>query len=127
MALRFSFFKTPQHKRFEYTPRIWDPAKEEREERLKQVRKELGIIDNTSDGKPYIPNIRGSFRKEYEQNKRSKKQLNFNKIRSYIVICTILLLCLIFFYFTRIYPYLFNSNLEGQEDTEYIERTEFYE
>ncbi|MDR0725155.1 MAG: hypothetical protein LBF59_03990 [Prevotellaceae bacterium] len=125
MALRFSFFKIPQHKRFEYTPRIWNPEKEEREERLKRVREELGIIDNTSDGKPYIPNIRGSFRREYEQNKKSKKQFNYNTIRSYIIIGTILLLCIIFFYFIRIYPYLFNG--EGQDNNEYIEQTEFYE
>jgi hypothetical protein len=124
MALRFSFFKTPQHKRFEYTPRIWDPAKEEREERLKKIQEELGIINNTSDGKPYVPNIRGKFRKEYEQNKKSKT-FNYNKIRSYIIIGTILLLCLIFLYFTRLYPYLFQS--EEQNDNEYIERIEYYE
>jgi hypothetical protein len=125
MALRFSFFKVPQHKRFEYIPRIWDPAKEEREERLRRIQEEMGIVNNTSDGRPYIPNIRGSFRKEYEQNKKSKKQFNHNKIRSYIVICTILLLCIIFFYFTRIYPHLFNAG--EQNNNEYIEQTEFYE
>jgi hypothetical protein len=124
MALRFSFFKTPQHKRFEYTPRVWDPAKEEREERLKRIQDELGIVNNTSDGKPYVPNIKGSFRKEYEQNRKSK-QFNYNKIRSYIIIGTILLLCLIFLYFTRLYPYLFQS--EEQNDNEYIEKTEYYE
>jgi hypothetical protein len=125
MALRFSFFKTPQHKRFEYTPRIWDPAKEEREERLKRIREELGIIDNTSDGKPYVPNIKGSFRKEYEQNRKSKNKFDYNKIKSYIIIGTIVLLCIIFLYFTRIYPYLFSG--EGQNDNEYIEKIEYYE
>jgi hypothetical protein len=125
MALRFSFFKIPNHKRFEYIPRVWDPAKEEREERLKRIQEELGIVNNTSNGKPYIPNIKGSFRREYEQNKKSKKQFDYNKIRSYIIIGTILLLCIIFFYFTRIYPHLFN--VEGQNNTEYIEQTEFYE
>jgi hypothetical protein len=125
MALRFSFFKVPRHKRFEYTPRIWDPAKEERDERLKRIQKELGIIDNTSDGKPYIPNIKGRFRKEYEQTGKDKKQFDYNKIRSYIIIGTILLLCLIFFYFTRIYPYLFQNG--EQDKNEYIEQTELYE
>jgi hypothetical protein len=125
MALRFSFFKIPQHKRFEYTPRIWDPAKEEREERLKKIREELGIINNTSGGKPYIPNIKGSFRREYEQNRKGKKQFNYNRIRSYIIIGTILLLCIIFFYFTRIFSYLFNTEKQG--NSEYIEQMEFYE
>jgi hypothetical protein len=125
MALRFSFFKIPRHKRFEYTPRIWDPAKEEREVRLKRIREELGIIDKTSDGRPYIPNIKGSFRKEYEQNKTGGNKINYGlKIRSYIIIGTILLLCIIFFYFIRLYPYLFSG--EWQNNNEYIEKTEFH-
>ncbi|MDR1583576.1 MAG: hypothetical protein LBS55_10045 [Prevotellaceae bacterium] len=125
MALRFSFFKTPQHKRFEYTPRIWDPAKEEREERLKRIQEELGIIDNTSTGKPYIPNIKGSFRKEYERNGKSKNKIDYsNKIRSYIIIGAVLLLGVIFFYFIRIYPHLFSGT--KQYNKEYID-TEIYE
>jgi hypothetical protein len=124
MALRFSFFKIPQHKRFEYAPRIWNPAKEEREERLKQIQKELGIVTNTSDGKPYIPNIKGSFRKEYEQNKKPKT-LYSNKIRSFIILGSIFLLCIIFFYIVRMYPYFFSP--EEQNNSEYIEKTEFYE
>jgi hypothetical protein len=124
MALRFSFFKIPRHKRFEYTPRIWDPAKEEREERIKRIQEELGI--NTSDGKPYIPNIKGRFRKEYEQNKKSRaKAVYGNKIRSYIIIGAILLLCVIFLYFTRLYPYIFPG--KGQDNNDYIEKIEYYE
>jgi hypothetical protein len=124
MAFRFSFLKIPQHKRFEYTPRIWDPAKEEREERLKQIREELGIINHTSDGKPYVPNIKGSFKKEYEQSRKKGKMFEYGKIRSYIIIGTILLLCIIFFYFTRIYPYLFS---DASENNNKQEQTEFYE
>ena len=63
MALRFSFFKVPEHKRFEYIPRYWNPEKEEREARLKRIQEEMGATSNTSDGKPYVPNIRGSFRR----------------------------------------------------------------
>jgi hypothetical protein len=126
MALRFSFFKTPQHKRFEYTPRIWDPAKEEREEREKRIREELGIVDDTSEGKPYVPHIKGSFRKEYKQNRKSKNKIGYgNRIRSYIIIATVLLLAVIFFYFMRIYPYMFSGN--RQNDNKHIDNIEFYE
>ncbi|MDR1170083.1 MAG: hypothetical protein LBK97_04525 [Prevotellaceae bacterium] len=126
MTLRFSFFKTPQHKRFEYTPRIWDPEKEDREERLKRIQEELGIIDTASGGKPYVPNIKGSFRKEYELNKKSKNKTSYsNRIRSYIIIATGLLLGIIFFYFMRIYPYMFSGN--GQDNNEHIDNIEFYE
>jgi hypothetical protein len=124
MALRFSFFKIPKHKRFGYTPRIWDPAKEEREERIRRIREEMGI--NTSDGKPYIPNIKGSFRKEYDRNKKGKTKFVYdNKIRSYIIIGAILLLCVVFFYFIRLYPYLFSG--ERQDNNDYIEKIEYYE
>jgi hypothetical protein len=127
MALRFSFFKIPEHKRFEYTPRVWDPAKEEREERIKRIQEEMGIRNIASGGKPYVPNIKGSFRKEYEQNKRGgKPKIDYGKrIQSYIIIGAILLLCVIFFYFSRLYPYLFSG--EHQNSNDYIEKTEFYE
>ncbi|MDR1130342.1 MAG: hypothetical protein LBK96_05125 [Prevotellaceae bacterium] len=124
MAIRFSFFKIPQYKHFEYTPRIWDPEKEEREERIKQIQEEMGIRD-TSDGKPYVPNIKGRFRKEYEQNKKGRPKLTYsNKIRSYIIIGTILLLCAIFFYFIKLYPYMFSG--EEQDNSDDIEKIEYY-
>jgi hypothetical protein len=126
MALRFSFFKIPEHKRFEYIPRIWNPEKEERDERLRQIREELGIITNTSDGKPYVPNIKGSFRKEYEQNNKGKVKLGYsNKIRSFIIIGSILLLCIIFFYIIQLYPYFFSP--QEQDHTEYLDKYEIYE
>ncbi|MDR1223335.1 MAG: hypothetical protein LBL07_10740 [Tannerella sp.] len=124
MALRFSFFKIPKHKRFEYTPRIWDPEKEEREERIKQIHEEMGILD-TSGGKPYVPNIKGRFRKEYEQSRKSRPKLAYsNKIRSYIIIGTILLLCAIFFYFIKLYPYMFSGG--GEDSGDNIEKIEYY-
>jgi hypothetical protein len=36
MPFRVSFFKTPKHKVFNYTPRYWDPEKEARETRGKK-------------------------------------------------------------------------------------------
>ncbi|MDR0385220.1 MAG: hypothetical protein LBH60_03995 [Prevotellaceae bacterium] len=107
-------------------PRIWDPAKEERDERLKRIREEMGIIDSHPAGKQYVPNIKGSFRKEYEQNRKSKNKISYSsKIRSYVIIATVLLLGIIFFYFIRIYPYLFSG--EGQDISKPTDKTEFYE
>ncbi len=36
------FFKTPSHQRFEYTPRHWDPKKEDLEKRLENAMKKKG-------------------------------------------------------------------------------------
>jgi hypothetical protein len=38
MPFRISFFKTPKHKVFNYTPRYWDPEKEAREARHEKSR-----------------------------------------------------------------------------------------
>ena len=50
----FLIFKKPEYRRFNLKPRYWDPAKEEREERERRVKAELGLKD---DDKTYIPNI----------------------------------------------------------------------
>ena len=52
----FLIFKKPEYRRFNLKPRYWDPAKEEREERERRVKAELGLKD---DDKTYIPNIKG--------------------------------------------------------------------
>jgi len=37
------FIKLPGYKQFNYTPRYWDPEKEEREVRIRQIKAEMGI------------------------------------------------------------------------------------
>lgn len=117
MALRFSFFKVPEHKRFEYIPRYWNPEKEEREARLKRIQEEMGATSNTSDGKPYVPNIRGSFRREFDRTRKSKPGLKgMLKIRSLIMIVTVLLFVVIFVFLIKIFPWLF---VQGEQNKEY--------
>ena len=41
MPFRISFFKTPKHKVFNYTPRYWDPDKEARKIRNEKSRSPL--------------------------------------------------------------------------------------
>lgn len=69
----FLIFKKPEYKRFNLKPRYWDPAKEEREERERRVRAELGLKD---EDRQYIPNVKGQFRQEYEKRKASRSSLN---------------------------------------------------
>ena len=42
----FLIFKKPEYRRFNLKPRYWDPAKEEREERERRVKAELGLKDD---------------------------------------------------------------------------------
>ena len=57
------FFHTPRSKQFGMRPRFYDPDKEERDERKRRIKEELGIVDEkVDDGKPYRPNVKGQFR-----------------------------------------------------------------
>ena len=92
------FFHTPRAKQFNITPRFYDPDKEEREERERRIKEELGIVDEkVDDGKPYRPNIRGQFRAAGGwQAKSSEKARKTSNTR---LIILILILCLVFYLF----------------------------
>lgn len=68
----FELFKKPEYRRFNLKPRYWDPEKEERELREKRVKAELGLKDEEG---PYIPNIQGQFRREYEKRKAARSSI----------------------------------------------------
>jgi Flp pilus assembly protein TadB len=66
MKIPSLFTKTPNYKRFAYTPRHYDPLEEERKEREERIRQELSMEsdkkadDNSIHG--YRSRIAGSFR-----------------------------------------------------------------
>lgn len=66
MKLPSLFTKTPNYKRFAYTPRHFDPLEEERKEREERIRQELSIgAEKKSDEDglhAYRSRIAGSFR-----------------------------------------------------------------
>ncbi|MFM7858671.1 MAG: hypothetical protein ACKO96_43820 [Flammeovirgaceae bacterium] len=68
------FTKAPQHQRFNYIPRYYDPAKEEMEERVNRIQKELdrerGVVSQELE-RGYRSRIAGSFQ---AARKRSKPQ-----------------------------------------------------
>jgi hypothetical protein len=68
------FTKAPQHQRFNYVPRYYDPAKEEMKERVDRIQKELdrerGIVSHELEN-GYRSRIAGSFQ---AARKRSKPQ-----------------------------------------------------
>jgi hypothetical protein len=88
------FIKLPDHKRFEYTPRYWDPEKEEFEERVRQIQQEMGI------GVPRDPNRttikRGSFRQVRQQTKlRASRNSN---LRLVIILAILLIIAYLIFF-----------------------------
>ena len=82
------FIKLPSYKRFNYTPRYWDPEKEERESRIRMIKHEMGI-DMPSD--PLRTTIkRGSFR-QVRQKTKVKAGISSN-IRLLIILAVLFLL-----------------------------------
>lgn len=65
------FFHTPKAKRYNVTPRYWDPEKEEREARYRRSRAKAGVKDENGEFKPYIP--RGEFKRGLSDGKWSVK------------------------------------------------------
>ncbi len=67
------FTKAPQHQRFNYTPRYYDPKKEEMQEREQRIRKELerekGVAGSASEPGDYRSRITGAI---HAARRRSK-------------------------------------------------------
>jgi len=88
------FIKLPDYKRFNYTPRYWDPEKEERENRTRMIKHEMGI-DMPSD--PLRTTIkRGSFR-QARQNAKVKAGRSSN-IRLLIILAVLFLIAYLIFF-----------------------------
>jgi len=92
------FFHTPKAKQFNLTPRFYDPDKEERDERERRIKEEMGIVDEKKDdSKPFRPSIRGQFRTMHSgHSKTTEKARKSSNTR---LIFLILILCLIFYLF----------------------------
>lgn len=94
------FFHTPEAKKFNITPRFWDPDKEERDERERRIKEELGIRDEKKEsGRPYRPNIKGQFRAGGGWS-RSSEEARKAQNRRLLWIFLILALLLYLFFFS---------------------------
>lgn len=88
------FIKLPGHKRFEYSPRHWDPEKEEFEERIRQSKLEAGIDVPRDSNKTTIK--RGSFRQVRQQTKvRASRSSN---LRLIVILATLLIIAYLIFF-----------------------------
>lgn len=59
-----SLIRLPKYKTFEYTPRHYDPVKEEIEERTRRIRSELN--EERAEG-DYVSTISGAFKRKTEK------------------------------------------------------------
>jgi hypothetical protein len=92
-------FHTPDTKKFNIKPRFYDPDKEEREERERRIKEELGIVEDKKeeDLKNYRPRVKGQFRNPdgWQMKSSSAARRAQNKRLIYLF----LILALIFYLF----------------------------
>lgn len=91
------FTKAPQHQRFSYRPRYYDPQKEEMREREERIKRELelarGVASDDKEG--YRSRIAGSFQ---AARKRSKPSAGTNAVLMRLAVLLFMTLLLIAFF-----------------------------
>lgn len=92
------FFHTPQTKQFSFKPRFHDPNKDERDDRERRIKEELGIVDEEKrDLKNFSPRIKGQFRNPDAW--QSKSSAPARKAQNKRLIYLVVVLALIFYLF----------------------------
>lgn len=93
------FFHTPGTKKFHITPRFYDPDKEYLSERERQIKEEMGVVEEkVDDGKPYRPNIKGQFRSGDGWTRTSETARRSQNKRLVWIILILALVVYLFFY-----------------------------
>ncbi|KAF0237240.1 MAG: hypothetical protein FD181_2074 [Prolixibacteraceae bacterium] len=92
------FFYTPKSKQFNIRPRFYDPDKEDREERERRIKEELGIpAEKKDDRKNYRPRVKGQFRNHDGWQAKSSDEAR--KAQNKRLIYLFIILALIFYLF----------------------------
>lgn len=86
MAIRI--FHIPKNKKFSYKPRFYDEQKEDLENRIEQIKREMGKSDNKGD-KPYTPNIKGRMRGNSRRSQEDRQKSNMRLIFIFIILALI--------------------------------------
>jgi len=88
------FIKLPGHKHFNYTPLYYDPEKEARDERVRQIKQEMGIDVPSDPNRSTIK--RGSFRQTRQKVK--VKANRASNIRLFVILVVLFFLAYLIFY-----------------------------
>jgi hypothetical protein len=81
MAL-FSFYNVRKPRQYEHKPIYWDPHKEAMEDRIRKVKREMGM-DEDLTVEDYKAEIKGSFIEGTSHLKKSRDKGHDSRSRSY--------------------------------------------
>ncbi|ASB48898.1 MULTISPECIES: hypothetical protein [Marinilabiliaceae] len=96
--MRFSFIKIPQHRKFHLDPIYYDEAKEERRERERRIRVEMGL-NPTEDGETdssFEDRIKGKMRRRIKNTFEVSRSV---RRKSNIRLVVILIALMALFYY----------------------------
>lgn len=93
MSFLPSFFTANKPRVFNYIPRYWDPEKEEREARIRQIERELGL----HEGEAYVPTIRRGQMSSYFRRKARRRE-RASVVRLIILIIFLMLVSYLIFF-----------------------------
>lgn len=97
MAL-FSFYNVRKPRQFEHKPIYWDPRKKAMEERVRKVKREMGLEETEEE---YKPQIKGTFIEGTSHLKRSRDKGENSRSREYKnvkLLIALAVLALLFWY-----------------------------
>ncbi len=96
--MKFTFVKISEHRTFHHKPIYYDEDKEEREERIRKAKDELGI-EQEEDSRSTEDRVRGKMRRRIQSNievtRKEKKKSNLR-----LILILIALLILFYYLFT---------------------------
>lgn len=101
MGINISFFRTPKHRVFHYTPIYYDETKERIQGLVDEAKREKAEKEGLPYKKEtYIPgkNIRGSIRYSTERNSRHDMSKKVSSIVGYV---TLIILFVLIYYFAN--------------------------
>ena len=98
----FFFYKNRKPRQFNYKPILFNPEKDEFNERVHKVKKEMGVIEDTE----YKPTIKGEFIRNTDHVRRkvnkegSSGKSNTNRNIKLIIFLVVLIVVSYVLYFT---------------------------
>lgn len=82
--MKFIFTRVAKHRTFHHEPIYYNEEKEEREERIRRAKEELGILTDEEKETGYADRIRGGMRRRikphYEVVRSSKRKSNLRLV-----------------------------------------------
>ena len=94
MAIRF--FHTPKNKKFKISPRYYNEQKEDLENRIQKIKREMDAKNLNDTDKSYTPNIKGQMHRNFKKNDEQRRKSSIRLVLILAVLSAIVYFLLYF-------------------------------